>query len=618
MAYFGKLLWFGFAATMAAVWPAAVEGQSLSYLKTLPAGPPPWSAAAAAGDASGIYIAEGDTFLRKYDREGAEIWSRRFDAHIRSMATHDAGVYVGGLTSNVLPGQQRVGTTDAFVRLYDVDGNEKWTRQFGCCTGVGTYSYVRAIAADPSGVYAAGSDNRGGYLRKYDTRGAELWTKQFEATMRQSLSVLAAGPTGIYAGGQDGINLFIRRYDTNGAEIWTRPIDGTSLTGMSANATGVYATGLGEYGSFLSGYDSSGNQIWTRAEIGGWAQRIAVDADGIYVAGSELRALAGQCAAGSSDAFVKRFDADGAELWTRQFGSYNSEDVAGIVVDASSIFVAGSQFVGSVQFPARLVDRAFLAKLEKASVAGSPSETRIRNECVVNAASDVGGAVSPGEIVTIFGTAIGPSQPTPATISEDRPVGATLAETRVLFSGVAAPLLNVSSGQITAIVPNAVAGRSSVGVQVEYRGVLSNAVSLPVLKAHPGIFNLDGSGWGAVRNEDGALNSPANPAQRGSTVVIFGTGGGPTDPAMADGQIVGDPPPRLKTPVTVDFPETECTADYVPAAEASYAGAVAGIVAGLVQVNVRVPESLPAGIWSLHLGFAGQETETQSLKIAIR
>src|SRR3954453_22214464 len=134
----------GFALALVGVLSAIVEAQSLSFFKTLPAGPPPWSAAAAAGDPSGIYIAESDTFLRKYDREGVEIWSRRLEAQIRSMATHDAGVYVGGITSGVLPGEVRVGTNDAFVRLYDVQGNEIWTRQFGCCTGVGTFSYVTA------------------------------------------------------------------------------------------------------------------------------------------------------------------------------------------------------------------------------------------------------------------------------------------------------------------------------------------------------------------------------------------------------------------------------------------------------------------------------------------
>jgi uncharacterized protein (TIGR03437 family) len=70
--------------------------------------------------------------------------------------------------------------------------------------------------------------------------------------------------------------------------------------------------------------------------------------------------------------------------------------------------------------------------------------------------------------------------------------------------------------------------------------------------------------------------------------------------------------------VSVSFPETEETEYYVPATEASYAGAVPGLVAGLLQVNVRVPESLPDGNWLLELGFGGRsEAETQSLKIAV-
>ena len=114
------LLAIGFGLTLAGVWPAILTGQSLSFLKTLPAAPPPWGAAAAAADASGIYIAEGITSLRKYDRDGAEIWSRGLEGlHIRAMAAHAAGVYAGGIAAG----------TESFVRLYDAQGTELWTRQ---------------------------------------------------------------------------------------------------------------------------------------------------------------------------------------------------------------------------------------------------------------------------------------------------------------------------------------------------------------------------------------------------------------------------------------------------------------------------------------------------------
>ena len=415
------LLVFGFGLTLAGVWTAILTGQSLSFLKTLPAAPPPWGAAAVAGDASGIYVAEVVTFLRKYDRDGAQIWSRGLEGlHIRGMATHAAGVYAGGIA----------GGAESFVRLYDAQGTEIWTRQFAFSSAI--FSYVQAVAADASGVYVAGPYSGGWYLRKYDTHGAELWTRRFELeriTGAQSL-VLAASPTGVYFGGSDQNIPFLRSYDASGTEIWTRPVDGDILTGITANASGVYVTGHGALGPFVGRYDFGGNQIWSYAGIEGWIQRIAVDADGIYVAGATSFTLTGQCSAGSGDAFLKRFDAEGSELWTRQFGTGRYEDVAGIVVDPGSIFVVGSQFVGNVQFPARPVDRAFLAKIEKAAVTASPSETRIRNECVVIAANYVVGAVSPGEIVTIFGDALGPARPVSATIMEGRPVDATLAETR--------------------------------------------------------------------------------------------------------------------------------------------------------------------------------------------
>src|SRR4051794_5309234 len=286
----------GLALMLAGVWPGIVEGQSLSFLKTLPAGPPPWNAAAAAGDASGIYIAESDTFLRKYDRDGVEIWSRRLDGfQIRSMATSEAGVYVGGLTqNNTVPGPQGTASVESLIRLYDGQGNELWTRQFRFTTGeLFDVSYVHAVAADASGVYAAGSFSTGIYLRKYDTRGAELWTKRFENATTYLPLIVAAGPSGTYFGENDDRTPLLRKYDASGTEIWTHQVDGDYFTAITANGAGVYVTGFGASGVFLSRYDSSGNRIWIQERIAGWIQRIADDTDGIYAAGVTLGALTG-------------------------------------------------------------------------------------------------------------------------------------------------------------------------------------------------------------------------------------------------------------------------------------------------------------------------------------
>ena len=49
---------------------------------------------------------------------------------------------------------------------------------------------------------------------------------------------------------------------------------------------------------------------------------------------------------------------------------------------------------------------------------------------------------------------------------------------------------------------------------------------LPVVSVTPGIFTIDGTGTGqgAIVNQDGTVNSAANPAARGSVVSIYMTG----------------------------------------------------------------------------------------------
>ena len=86
---------------------------------------------------------------------------------------------------------------------------------------------------------------------------------------------------------------------------------------------------------------------------------------------------------------------------------------------------------------------------------------------VVNAASYASGAVAPGELVTIFGTGIGPALPQfPPASSPPSTVGTTLGNVQVTFDGTPAPLLYGSSGQINAVVPFEVAGQTSVQMTV--------------------------------------------------------------------------------------------------------------------------------------------------------
>lgn len=208
---------------------------------------------------------------------------------------------------------------------------------------------------------------------------------------------------------------------------------------------------------------------------------------------------------------------------------------------------------------------------------------------MVSAATFSGGAVSPGLLVTVFGSRIGPPTLTTAQLTAQNTLATTLAETRVLFDGVAAPLVYVSAGQVSAVVPYDVAGKTTTAMQIEYRGVRSNSVSLRVTDAAPGLFtaNSSGKGQGAILNQDGSFNSASNGAQSGSVVVLYGTGEGVTDPAGQNGLIAGTVFPKPRQPVTVRIGGKE--------AEILYAGAAPGLVAGVFQLNVRIPEELASG-----------------------
>ncbi len=507
-----------------------------------------------------------------------------------------------------------------FVRRYDAGGNELWTLQ--------TDLFSFPTAADASGLYVAGAVSGATvttpYVRKYDASGAEQWTRPFGAPIPGAFTglALALDATGLYVVGGNDSSTTMRKYDASGNELWSRPFlpsvnPGLRVVGaMTADNTGVYLVTPGpDY--FLRKYDASGNELWARP-VGATARALAADATGIYVVGGGS-GLPGQCRSGlNGDAFARKYDPDGTELWTRESfsASYSSSSQArGVAVDDTGVYV-----VGQGNFDAPNTGEGFLAKFEKTAAVVTDSRPRILPDCVVNAASYVGGGVAPGEIVTIFGAAMGPSETVPLSLTADRRLDTTLAGARILFNGAPAPLLYVSDTQSSAIVPYAVAGQPSVDVQVEYQGVLSDVVTVPVLPSRPGIFSLDGSGQGllAILNEDGSVNSPSNPAARGSIVTIYATGGGERDPAVADGQILSDVLPRISLPISLTFDNGDQVSGTSAVGEVLYAGGSSGSVAGLLQLNVRVPPDALAGNAVAFGLIIGRDRVPGPLTIALR
>ncbi len=221
---------------------------------------------------------------------------------------------------------------------------------------------------------------------------------------------------------------------------------------------------------------------------------------------------------------------------------------------------------------------------------------------VVNGASNLTGAVAPGEIVVIYGSGLGPATLTQFQLGGNGLVPTSVAGASVLFNGAPGPVLYASASQVAAIVPFGIAG-STARISVVYQGQASAPVSLGVTPASPAIFTLDssGSGLAAAVNANGSVNDAGHPAPAGSFVTFYATGAGQTNPGGQDGLPGKVPLPQPVLPVTVTVGGKSATVQY--------AGAAPNIVAGVLQVNVQIPTGLTAGTVPLVLQVGGASTQ---------
>jgi uncharacterized protein (TIGR03437 family) len=188
--------------------------------------------------------------------------------------------------------------------------------------------------------------------------------------------------------------------------------------------------------------------------------------------------------------------------------------------------------------------------------------------------------VAPGEVVTIFGSGLGPQVGVNALIEPATPLATQLAGAQVLFDGVAAPLFYTQAGQINAQVPYGVASEAATNIQVLFQDAVVNTISVAVASSAPGVFST-------AINQDGTFNSVSNPAQCGAYVTIFATGEGLTNGGNVAGQAAEAPYAQPQLPLTATIGGI--------GAQIVWAGSAPGLV-GLLQVNLIVPwPFLPSG-----------------------
>jgi uncharacterized protein (TIGR03437 family) len=503
-----------------------------------------------------------------------------------------------------------------------------WTQQGGKLVGTGAVgsafqAWSVALSADGNTAIVGGPDDNSQVGAAWVfTRSGGVWTQQggklvgtgvagSEGVKQgRSVALSADGNTALVGGFLDNNDVGAVWVFTRSGGVWTQQggkLVGTGAVGVTSQGYAVALSADGNTALVGGPLDNNyAGAAWVFTRSGGvWTQQggklagtgavgtavqqgfsVALSADG-------NTALVGGYG-DSNDAGATWVFTRSGGVWTQQGGKLLGTGAVGAAWQGSSVALSGDGGTALVGAPC---DSGSCTGGTYDSVGAAwvfvnvtpPAGPQFTNNGIVNAASfqpgPNGGAIAPGEIITIFGTGIGPSQPTNGYDAANNVMDTSVAGTQVLFDGAAAPIIYASAGQTTVVAPYSLAGKSSTQVIVSYQDVRSAAVTVPVVSFAPGIFtsSVTGSGQAAAENHDYSLNSPSNPEQRGKFVQVFMTVGGESgvDGAMAATAVFDNPLPTA----TIGGEN----------AQVIYAGPSPGSVWGLTQVDVYIPSDLPLG-----------------------
>lgn len=201
---------------------------------------------------------------------------------------------------------------------------------------------------------------------------------------------------------------------------------------------------------------------------------------------------------------------------------------------------------------------------------------------VLNSAS-YSALVSPGCLIAIFGSKLGPAAMSAQTV----PLPPTLGGVSVTVGETAAPLLFVSPNQINAIIPADLAIPANTVVPLVVATADGRTTyNIRLTRDAPAIFTQDGSGTGRAFVFDPAFKAVDIVAPR-DVVILYATGLGPTD---SSGHVLDA--------VEVDIGERP--------AQILFAGLAPGLP-GVYQLNVMAPVPatdrlyIRSGVWQSNI-----------------
>ncbi len=212
---------------------------------------------------------------------------------------------------------------------------------------------------------------------------------------------------------------------------------------------------------------------------------------------------------------------------------------------------------------------------------------------IVNAADYQPGNLTPGAIVSLFGTGLsyctrgvqqkdlnGGTMPTMLVCPEGAPL--------VVVGSVPSALFYVSPKQINFQLSNSLLPGHTYSLAVDLNGNYGPTIYITLQPAAPALFQADAATVVAAR-PDGTLYTADSPARPYDWVILYATGLGATTPPVGDLEI-----PTLAARIVQpnDF-QVLLNGAAVDPSLVPYAGVTPGF-AGLNQVNLQMPGQFPA------------------------
>lgn len=228
---------------------------------------------------------------------------------------------------------------------------------------------------------------------------------------------------------------------------------------------------------------------------------------------------------------------------------------------------------------------------------------------VANAASGAGVYISPGGLVSLYGSQLSDSVGGGGVAPFPTQVNGTIVQ----MGGVALPLRYVSPGQVNAQVPFGLNYNTEQQLVVQRGTTLSVPVDIVVAPAQPGVYTQNSSGAGPGEIVDATqsyqLVTAQTPATAGDVIIIYCNGLGAVSPPVPTGS-----PAPLAGPVSQTVNPLTVTIGGL-AATVSFAGLTPGYP-DLYQVNATVPAGLSPGTQvPVVLTIAGQSSPPVTMAV---